>query len=367
MLQPKVNILDYSPAHLADYLESIGEKSTQSGLLIKGIFKSQVTSLSEIPGVNSSLSGKLAEYAGLGTLDPLEEQISDDGLTRKILFQLEDGKTIESTLMFFRNSSTGRERRTVCVSSQVGCSIGCRYCATGRQGFERNLRPNEILNQILYFLRWLGDTDGDNGKGWLSNVVFMGMGEPLANYENVSHAIAMLNDQRGLGLGSHQLTLSTSGLVPQIRRLAGEKLQVQLAVSLHAANNDMRDYLVPINKKYPLAELMDACHEYADKTGRKIFIEYALFEGVNDSVLGATDLIALLDNLDCTINLIPGNLTSPENFKPTSVEQAMKFQRQLISGGFRTMLRMARGTDIQAGCGQLRSRRLDGDRVAAEE
>ncbi|MGI2336243.1 MAG: 23S rRNA (adenine(2503)-C(2))-methyltransferase RlmN [Dehalogenimonas sp.] len=362
MLKPKVNILDFAPNELIDYLVSIGEPTSQIRQLIKGIFTEQVTSFKEMSALSSSLQSKLEEFATLGTLDSLEEIVSEDGHTHKSLFWLEDGNTIESALMFFRNSNTGRERRTVCVSSQVGCPIGCQHCATGRQGFERNLRPNEIINQVLYFLRQLGSTDnvGGLGRGWLSNVVFMGMGEPLANYDNVIKAITILNDQRGLGLGFHQLTLSTSGLAPQIRQLAEENIQVQLAVSLHAANDILRDRLVPINKKYPLAQLMKACWDYSSKTGRKIFIEYALFAGVNDSVEDAAELAILLDNLDCSINLIPGNLTENGGFTPTTVEQAKVFQKQLITSGFRTMLRVSRGADIEAGCGQLRSRWLDG-------
>lgn len=355
-----VNILDFSPVQLTAYLTRIGENPRQAGRLIKAIFQEQLIDLKEIPGISTSLSAKLVELTNPGTIDVLEETVSEDSQTRKVLFRLEDGKTIESSLMFFRNNNTGRERRTVCVSSQVGCPIGCRYCATGRQGFERNLRPSEIINQVLYFLRWLGKSDQDNGlaKGRLSNVVFMGMGEPLANYDNVTKAIALLNDQRGLGLGFHQLTLSTSGMPPQIRQLAGEKIQVQLAISLHAANNTLRDQLVPINKKYPLAQLLEACQDYSSKTRRKVFIEYALFAGVNDSVRDAAEVAVLLENLDCSINLIPGNTTGDSNYKPTSTEQAKEFQHVLFNKGFRTMLRVARGADIEAGCGQLRSRWL---------
>lgn len=297
------------------------------------------------------------------TLEPIKEWVSIDAQTRKILFRLEDNNTIESTLMFFQNSSTGRERHTVCVSSQVGCSIGCHFCATGQQGFVRNLSETEIIGQIQYFVQYFGGNITELQKGktrsWLTHVVFMGMGEPLANYNNVRQAIAVLNSPKGMALGFHQITLSTSGLIPQIHQLAGECLQVQLAVSLHAANDELRNRLVPINRKYPLDQLISACKEYTDKTGRNIFIEYALFDGVNDSIHNADELVVLLYGLKCSINLILGNPIPSSDFKPSSRETALTFQKKLISNSIRTMLRVSRGTDIEAGCGQLRSRNLD--------
>jgi 23S rRNA (adenine2503-C2)-methyltransferase len=299
----------------------------------------------------------------LDTLEPLDEKVSADGQTRKILFRLEDGRTIESALMFSRSAAGGRERRTVCVSSQVGCPVGCRFCATGRQGFERNLTPGEITGQVLFFTRRFGGEatqPRQNGsRGWLTNVVFMGMGEPLANYDNVIESIAALNSPKGMGLGLHQVTLSTAGLVPQIRRLAAEKAQFQLAVSLHAASDGLRSRLVPVNKKYPLDQLISACREYAAGTGRRIFIEYALFGGINGALNDAAELARLLDGLPCSINLIPGNPAGSNDFAPSTREASLAFQEKLINSGIRTMLRFSRGADIEAGCGQLRSRWLD--------
>jgi len=196
-------------------------------------------------------------------------------------------------------------------------------------------------------------------RAWLTNVVFMGMGEPLANYDNVRQAIAMLNSPKGMGLGFHQVTLSTSGLVPQIRQIAGEVCNSSLRFSLHAANDRLRNRLVPINKKYPLDQLIAICKEYIDKTGRNIFIEYALFDEVNDSMKGADELIRLLESLKCTINLILGNPIISSDFRPSPLETALAFQKKLIVSGIRTMLRVSRGADIEAGCGQLRSRWLD--------
>ena len=298
--------------------------------------------------------------ANMGTLEPIKEWVSADAQTQKVLFRLEDTNTIESTLMFFRNPGTGRERRTVCVSSQVGCAIGCHFCATGQQGFVRNLSTAEIIAQVLFFMHRFSGSMPEPVKGqkraWLTHVVFMGMGEPLANYDNVCRAIALLNSPKGMGLGFHQVSLSTVGLVPQIRAIAGEHLQFQLAVSLHAANDGLRNRLVPINRKYPLDQLISACTEYISKTNRNIFIEYALFDGVNDSIQNADELIRLLDGLKCSINLILGNPIPSSDFQPSTRETALAFQKKLIASGIRTMLRVSRGADIEAGCGQLRSR-----------
>jgi len=317
----------------------------------------------EMTNLNPPLKQQMVNDINMGDLEPLKEWVSTDAQTRKILFRLEDNNTIESTLMFFRNPGTGRERRTVCVSSQVGCGVGCPFCATGQQGFVRNLSNAEIIAQVLFFVRCFDRRTPEPVKGkktkWVTNVVFMGMGEPLANYNNIRQAIAILNSPKGMGLGFHQITLSTAGLVPQIRQITGEKLQFQLAVSLHTANDELRNHLVPINKKYPLEQLISACKDYCAKTDRNIFIEYALFAGVNDSIQNAEELIRLLEGLKCSINLILGNPVPESEFQPSSRENALAFQKKLIAAGIRTMLRVSRGADIEAGCGQLRSRNQD--------
>jgi 23S rRNA (adenine2503-C2)-methyltransferase len=358
-----VNILDLTPVQLKELMKLLGEQAAAADQILKYIYREYAADFAEMTGLNPALKQKLVKTAVLGTLEPLEERISADGQTMKILFRLADNNTIESTLMFFRNPGTGRERHTVCISSQVGCAVGCYFCATGQQGFVRNLTVGEIIDQILFFLRRFrsempAPEKGKNRK-WLTNVVFMGMGEPLANYDNVRLAIAMLNSPQGMGLGFHQVTLSTAGLVPQIRRITREELHFQLAVSLHAANDELRNNLVPINSKYPLKQLISACKEYTDKTGRNIFIEYALFNGVNDSIKNADELVRLLDGLKCSINLILGNPTASNDFQPSSLETALAFQKKLIGSGIRTMLRVSRGADIEAGCGQLRSRWLE--------
>ena len=356
-----VSILDLTPVQLKEFLKLLGEPVADADRILKYIYHEYAAGFSEMTGLSPGLRQKLAQFAVMGVLEPLEELAAADGQTRKVLFRLEDNNTMESALMLFRNPGTGRERRTVCVSSQVGCAIGCHFCATGQQGFVRNLSSGEIIRQVLFFQRCFSPEMTEPAKGekraWVTNVVFMGMGEPLANYDNVRQAIAMLNSPKGMGLGFHQVTLSTAGLLPQIRRITAEKLQFQLAVSLHAANDTLRNRLVPINNKYPLAQLISACKEYNDKTGRNIFIEYALFAGVNDSTRDADELIHLLSGLRCSINLILGNPLPSGDFQPSSRETALAFQRELIDSGTRTMLRVSRGADIDAGCGQLRSRR----------
>jgi 23S rRNA (adenine2503-C2)-methyltransferase len=358
-----VNLLDLTPVQLKEFVKLLGEPASVADRILRYIYREYAAGFTEMADLDSSLQQKLAARSGLGELEPLEELVSADAQTRKVLFRLVDNNTIESTIMFFKNPGTGRERRTVCISSQVGCAVGCRFCATGQQGFVRNLTTGEILNQILFFLRRFRVEMPPLVKGknrtWLTNVVFMGMGEPLANYDNVYRAIAVLNSPKGMGLGFHQVTLSTSGLVPQIRWIAEENLQLQLAISLHAADDELRNRLVPINRKYPLSELIPACKEYTEKNGRNIFIEYALFDGINDSIKESEKLVRLLDGLPCSINLIVGNLVPSSDFQPSSREVALIFQKTLINSGIRTMLRVSRGTDIAAGCGQLRSRWLD--------
>jgi len=290
------------------------------------------------------------------------EKVSADGQTRKVLFRLDDGRTIESSLMLYEKVSSSRERRTVCVSTQVGCPVGCPFCATGQQGFERNLRPGEIMEQVLYFMRLVsaeqlrGEVATDPARRPVTNVVFMGMGEPLANYEAVWQSIITLNSKQSLGLGVRQITVSTAGLVPQIKRLAGEDIHVELAVSLHAANDALRNKLVPLNKKYPLSQLIPACREYFKKTGRRPTFEYALFQGVNDSLGHARELANLLQGLNCQVNLIAGNPTKCKDFAPSPMKKVLAFQKYLKDSGVSSTVRVSRGVDIEAGCGQLRSR-----------
>ncbi len=284
-------------------------------------------------------------------LEPLETLESADGSTRKVLFRLPDGETIESVFMLYER------RRTVCLSTQVGCPIGCPFCATGRSGFRRNLKAGEIIAQVLHFAREAKKTLGDSSKP-VTNVVFMGMGEPLLNYDATIKAIRILNDQRGFNLGARRFTISTVGIVPGIRRLAEEGLQVELAVSLHAPNDEIRDRLVPVNKGYPIRRLLVACQEFIEKTKRRITFEYVLINGVNDSISHARELASLLRGMLCHVNLIPMNPFPGASMEPPPRRRVLAFEEELRRQGLSVTLRTSKGVDIQAGCGQLRLRAL---------
>jgi 23S rRNA (adenine2503-C2)-methyltransferase len=303
-----------------------------------------------------SFRTKLAGQVNLHTLTPVHEVKAKDG-TIKVLFSLQDGKTVETSLMKFP-STGGKHRYTVCVSTQVGCPSGCPFCATGQQGFERSLTPGEIIDQVLYFARYLQDKSNGREGERIDNVVFMGMGEPLANYDALWQAIGMLNSPDGFGLSARSMTISTSGLIPGIKRLAGEKLQVGLAISLHAAENKLRDNLVPINKKYPLEQLVPACRTYFNQTGRRVSFEYALFNGVNDTLSQAQTLADMIRGMNCHVNLISANSTPNQTLQPSPRGHVLAFQRALKDRGINCTLRQSRGQDINAGCGQLRSRFL---------
>jgi 23S rRNA (adenine2503-C2)-methyltransferase len=363
MPSAKPHILDFSHARLKELLISLGEKPFRADQLMGWIYKRLAGSFDEMSDLPAAMREKLESQTFLCGLEPLEERLSTDGQTLKMLFRLPDGQTIESTLMYYKRSAEGRERRTVCLSTQVGCPVGCGFCATGQQGFVRNLNPGEIVEQVLYFSRRVkGELAGPSERrqrNWITNVVLMGMGEPLANYENVRRAVEILNSPEGLNLGIRQITLSTSGLAPQIRRLADDGLKLELAISLHAANDKLRDRLVPVNRSYPIAELIAACKYYFAQTGRRPTFEYALFKGLNDSPADADALVRLLADFNCSVNLIVGNPTPDPDFQPSGTQQALAFQKRLIGGGLRTMIRVSKGADIEAGCGQLRSRFLD--------
>jgi len=259
-----------------------------------------------------------------------------------------------------------RHRLTACISSQVGCPVGCPFCATGQSGFSRNLTAGEMVEQVLFFERaarrggTLRRASAAEPAHQLTNVVLMGMGEPLLNYEAVLAAIRRLADPRGFGFSPRRVTVSTVGVVPGILRLAEEDLPVRLAVSLHAADDDLRDRLVPMNRRYPLAALMEACRRYVEKTGRRVSFEYALMEGVNDGVEHAEQLVGLLSGLPCHVNLIPLNPTAECPYRGSARPQVLAFARALRERGVPVSVRLRRGLDIEAGCGQLR-RRLQGE------
>jgi 23S rRNA (adenine2503-C2)-methyltransferase len=380
-MSDKIALLDLTHAQLRELLTSWGEPSFRADQVWGWLYRSLISDFDQMRNLPKELRARLGEVAYLQTLTPLPvlspalsrtkgevegvESVSADGLTRKVLFALRDGETIESVFMRYER------RRTVCVSTQVGCPVGCPFCATGQSGFARNLTAGEIVEQVLYFARKArfslhtplsprirGEGMGERGPDSpVTNIVFMGMGEPLLNYEATWQAIETLNDARGFGLGARRITLSTVGVVPGIQRLSQEKLQVGLAVSLHAPTDRLRDRLVPLNRRYPLRQLMAACRDYGQNTGRRITFEYALMEGINDSLEQAQQLGRLLQGLTCHVNLIPLNPIVELPYQPSSRKMALAFQKELERQKIPTTMRVGRGIDIQAGCGQLRGQR----------
>jgi 23S rRNA (adenine2503-C2)-methyltransferase len=338
--------LDLDRERLQGLLTSWGEPPFRARQVWRWVHRSLVSDFERMSNLPLPLRARLAERFRLKALSPVDETTSSDGETSKLLFQLHDGQTIETVLIRYER------RHTVCISTQVGCAMGCPFCATGQSGLARNLTAGEILAQVLYAAR----TFRDEGAA-LSNVVTMGMGEPLANYNATLTAIRRLMDKQGLNLGARRFTVSTVGLVPGIRRLSTEGLQIGLAVSLHASNDALRDQLVPMNRHYPLNRLLAACHEYVDRTRRRITFEYALMSQVNDLLDHAHQLAELIRGLRCHINLIPLNPTPASPYQASSAARVRAFHETLKRQGVPTTVRLRRGIDIQAGCGQLRSRR----------
>ncbi len=337
-------IYDLDRDRLKDALLAMGEPSYRAGQVWQAIYAQLAASSVQITTLPKSLRDKLEDAFEFSHLEAIDKLVSSDRETVKTLFQLPDGARIEAVLMHYD------ERDTLCISSQAGCAMNCVFCATGQMGFRRNLSSGEIVEQVLYYARDLQKS----GKK-VTNVVVMGMGEPLANYEAVLAAIDRLNDPAGMNLGARRFTISTVGLVPMIQRFAAEKRQVNLAISLHAANDSLRSSLLPINKRFPLVELMQACREYGAATGRRLTFEWALIEGVNDRVEDASELAKLVHGLLCHVNIIQLNPTHKYAGKATSRQTAELFKQTLENAGIPCTIRLRRGIDIQAGCGQLAS------------
>jgi 23S rRNA (adenine2503-C2)-methyltransferase len=287
------------------------------------------------------------------SVTPHLKRVADHGQTAKYLFKLADGRTIETVVMHYPATARSRARTTICVSSQVGCPIGCSFCATGRSGFDRNLTSAEIVDQFLAASR-----DLHQGQRALSNVVFMGMGEPLNNYAAVVGAIRRMADDATLQFSPRRVTVSTIGLVPMMERLAAEGLPVNLAVSLHAPDDALRSSMIPVNRKYPIAAVVAAARAHAEKTGRRISYEYVLLQDVNDSVEQAGRLADVVKHRLSHVNLIPMNPVEGSPLAPPSKARTQAFQAVLQRAGISTTIRATRGLDIDAACGQLRARQL---------
>jgi 23S rRNA (adenine2503-C2)-methyltransferase len=292
------------------------------------------------------LQRRISETFTFTALKTLATARSDDGTTEKVLFSLSDNQLIEAVLMRYQR------RRTVCVSTQVGCAMGCIFCATGQMGLERNLTTGEIVEQVIHFARYLANEDQR-----VTNLVIMGMGEPFHNYQAAMQAIEKLNDPTGFKFGARRITISTIGIVPMIKRFSQEKYQVNLAVSLHGATNELRSKLVPINQRYPLDELIPSCQEYIQHTGRRITFEWALIHEVNDGLDQAQALVDLIQGLNCHVNLIQLNPTQGYAGRTTSKERAKSFHAFLTNHKVPCTIRARQGVDINAGCGQLATER----------
>ncbi|MCM8794749.1 MAG: 23S rRNA (adenine(2503)-C(2))-methyltransferase RlmN [Candidatus Omnitrophica bacterium] len=324
------------------------EPAYRARQIFQAIYKRGAVSAQQMPELPKTLREKIAHDFPAPPAEKIQLQKSHDG-TLKLLSKLVDGRLIETVLI------PSSDRNTVCVSSQVGCAYDCAFCASGRAGFERNLTPGEIVQQVLMIERELAAVGGR-----VSNVVFMGMGEPMANYDNVLKAVRILNNPDGLKIGARKITISTVGLVPMIQRLTGEGLQVELAISLHAPNDPLRRRLMPVNAKYPLSQLIPAVRAYIEATGRVVTFEYILIDGVNDGPKEARELAALLKGVHAKVNLIPCHPTPCTPWNRPPEERMRVFERILKENGVRCTLRKSRGLDIDGACGQLRLRRLQG-------
>ncbi|WP_373079839.1 23S rRNA (adenine(2503)-C(2))-methyltransferase RlmN [Zhongshania sp.] len=364
--QPRVNLLGMSRKNMEAYLSSIGEKPFRAQQILKWIHHSGIDNFDEMTNLGKPLRAKLQELAEIRPPTVVKQLDSIDG-TRKWAVEVGGNNLVETVLI------PDGQRGTLCVSSQVGCSLDCSFCATGKQGFMRDLTASEIIGQVWLAIKSYNGFNNGN-KRIVTNVVMMGMGEPLLNFDNVVEAMSLMLDDFGYGLSKRRVTLSTSGVVPMLDKL-GEVSTVSLAISLHAPNDALRNQLVPINKKYPIAELLAASKRYIAKqedTHRVVTIEYTLIAGVNDSVEHAKELAEVLRDLPCKVNLIPFNPFSLSNYKRPSNNAVNRFWLAMTEAGYVTTVRTPRGDDIDAACGQLagqvqdRTKRSERHRQKAE-
>ncbi len=338
------NIKDYDLEDLKQELISIGEKGFRAEQIFKWLYQEKVKNFDEMTNLSLELREKLKNNYTICNYNILKKLESSDG-TKKYLFDILDGNIIESVLMEYHYG------KSVCVSSQVGCKMGCKFCASTGIPFVRNLTAGEIVEQILAIEQDTGDK--------ISNIVFMGIGEPLDNYDNVIKAIRILNNPKGLGIGARHISVSTSGLVPRIYDLAKENIQCTLSVSLHASNNEKRSSMMPVNNRYSVEELIKACKDYIAMTNKRISFEYALAKDNNDNMQDAKELANLLKGMLCHVNLIPINKIESGKFTKSSNENIIKFRDYLNDHGIVATIRRELGSDIEAACGQLRRKNLN--------
>jgi len=346
----KINLLDFDRAAMEAFFTSIGEKAFRATQVLKWIHQHRVTDINEMTNLSKSLRENLQAVAEVRLPEVVIDQKSDDG-TRKWLLRLDSGNSIET--VFIPEGTRG----TLCVSSQIGCALDCSFCATGKQGFNRNLTTGEIISQVLVANHALGFNDDDQRV--VTNVVMMGMGEPLLNFDNVVAAMNIMLDDFAYGISKRRLTLSTAGVVPGLERLR-KVIDVSLALSLHAPNNTLRDVLVPLNKKYPIKETLDVCKKYFEgKKHRYLTVEYVMLKNINDKPEHAHELVKLLKDIPCKVNIIPFNPFDKTEYERSSLTVINKFRDILIKGGLNTITRKTRGDDIDAACGQLAGRVQD--------
>lgn len=343
----KINLLGLSKNKMEEFFESIGEKKFRATQVIKWIHQSGVSSFDEMSNVSKVLRTKLNEIAEIRPPEIVHQEISKDG-TRKWVLRVDGGSSMEAVLI------PDGDRRTLCVSSQVGCSLDCSFCSTGKQGFNRNLTAAEIIGQLRVAILSYGPVDTTEDLRRVTNVVMMGMGEPLMNFEPVVDAMSLMMEDNAYGLSKRRVTLSTAGLVPGIDRLA-EVADVSLAVSLHAPNDSLRSELVPLNKRYPIAEVLAAAKRYLASCNDKrvVTIEYTLMDGVNDQPEHARELVQVLKSLPCKLNLIPFNPFPNSGYRRPHREAIDRFKEITTYSGLITTVRSTRGEDISAACGQL--------------
>jgi 23S rRNA (adenine2503-C2)-methyltransferase len=343
----KVDLKNLTQEQLIAYVKELGLPLFRARQIFSWLYRPGITDFSQMTDINKELRATLAAKAEISRLEVARKEQSADG-TIKFAFRLADGEIIESVLI------PEEDRNTLCVSSQVGCAMGCDFCLTGGMGFKRNLAPAEIVNQICAVINEMPEEmcSGDRKNGCINNLVFMGMGEPLANFTNLITALDIIMDQRGLDFSGRKVTVSTCGIVPKMKEL-GEKTAVNLAVSLHSVNDEVRSRLMPINRKYPVDQLIQACRDFPIPRRRMIMFEYIMIKGLNDSDADARELALKLRDIKCKINLLPYNDCPGTAYQCPSRERTEAFQQILRKADYTVFIRSSRGSDISAACGQL--------------
>ncbi len=349
----KPDLLAYTEDELTAWCKGQGLPAFRGKQLFQWLQQKNVVDFAAMSNLPKSLTATLQQQAVLYLPRLVKEQISKDQSTAKLLLEFADGVLVEVVVMIYERNSS-RNRQTICISTQAGCAMGCKFCATALNGLQRNLTAGEMVAQVIMGNLWCKE----RGLSGISNVVYMGMGEPLANLKAVVKSIRILNEENGMNIGQRRITVSTCGLVPQMLELADQELAIGLAVSLHAPNDALRNQLMPINQKYPISALMNACDVYTAKTGRRISYEYALLKGVNDSKTVAEQLGRLLRGRLAHVNLIPVNFVQETGFLPADREVVKEFADILQENRIEATLREKRGMDIDAACGQLRRKQL---------